>query len=305
MALVTTVLFNNYLKQLDKKYKKNENKISILVAKQFIGKNEKITKDMLQLKEFSSDSVQPEAIKKIEDVEGKYALVDIQEGEALLPFRFTNQFEEEQVITRKIRDGYRAVSVEVNLVESVSNLVQPEDYVDVVFSENTGAEGVRKIVDTQPILENVRVLAVGKRLKEQGSDNKTIKADTKTSNDQNRNEQCFWLIRAALSAPGPSKPPSGRDRNQLRGLDPILTAPWIHNNRAGHQPPAASGSTFLPELCMCALESGSRGKFPRILSFRSCCFPWNTRESNLWIPSPGGKLVGPGRQEHGYRFRFL
>lgn len=189
MALVTTVLFNNYLKQLDKKYKKNENKISVLVAKQFIGKNEKITKDMLQLKEFSSDSVQPEAIKKIEDVEGKYALVDIQEGEALLPFRFTNQFEEEQVITRKIRDGYRAVSVEVNLVESVSNLVQPEDYVDVVFSENTGAEGVRKIVDTQPILENVRVLAVGKRLKEQGSDNKTIKADTKTSNDQNRNEQ--------------------------------------------------------------------------------------------------------------------
>lgn len=189
MALVTTVLFNNYLKQLDKKYKKNENKISILVAKQFIGKNEKITKDMLQLKEFSSDSVQPEAIKKIEDVEGKYALVDIQEGETLLPFRFTNQFEEEQVITRKIRDGYRAVSVEVNLVESVSNLVQPEDYVDVVFSENTGAEGVRKIVNTQPILENVRVLAVGKRLKEQGSDNKTIKADTKTSNDQNRNEQ--------------------------------------------------------------------------------------------------------------------
>jgi pilus assembly protein CpaB len=162
MALVTTFFFAKYLRDLDKKYKMNDNRISVVVPKQDIKKNQKVTKDMLEIKDLPTDSVHPEAVKKIEEIEGSYALTDIKQGEILFLSRFTNQFKETELVTRKIRAGLRAVSIEVNFVESVSNLIEPEDYVDVVFSERPN--GANSAVSTQIMLENVRVLAVGKRL---------------------------------------------------------------------------------------------------------------------------------------------
>lgn len=164
MAVVTTLLFNNYMKNLESKYKKAQNKVTVVVAKQSIKENQRVTKEMLELKEISADAVLPEAVKKMEDVIGKYAIVDIRQDEMLMPFRFTNQFEETQLITRKIRDGYRAVSIEVNYVESVSNLIQPEDDVDVVYTENNKQENGKSTANAEVVLENVRVLAVGSRL---------------------------------------------------------------------------------------------------------------------------------------------
>lgn len=177
MAIVTTILFRQYLKELDKKYKSNQNKISIVVSNQNIAKNQKVTKEMLVLKDFSADSVHPEAIKKIEDLVGNYALTDIKSGEELFASRFTNQFEESELVTRKIREGYRAVAIEVNYVESVSNLIQPEDYVDVTFSEKT-----KEAVQTQTLLENVRVLAVGKRIVENEDVSKNTKGTEQKAN---------------------------------------------------------------------------------------------------------------------------
>ena len=185
MALVTTLLFNKYLKDLDSRYKKNQNKITVVAAKEPIKKNQRVTKQMLQVKEISADAVPTDAVKKLEQVEGKYALTDIKEGEVLLPFRFTSQFEESEVITRKIRDGYRAVSIEANFVESVSNLIQPEDYVDVVYTESIKQNGGTNQVNTSLVLENVRVLAVGKSLNEEKGDGKVVK-DPQQKEEENQ-----------------------------------------------------------------------------------------------------------------------
>lgn len=179
MALVTTFFFSRFLKGLDDKYKKNDNRVSVVVAKQPIGKNQKVTKEMLEIKDLSADSVHPEAVKNVSDIEGSYALTDIKKGEMLFTSRFTNQFKETEFVTRKIREGLRAVSIEVNFVESVSNLIEPEDYVDVVFSEKLGTSGNNAQVSTQILLQNVRVLAVGKRITP-GEDQSTVKeTDTK------------------------------------------------------------------------------------------------------------------------------
>jgi pilus assembly protein CpaB len=72
--------------------------------------------------------------------------------------------EEENVISRKISEGFRAVSISTDFVKSVSNQIEPDDFVDVVLSEETpsGESGI----NTELILEKVRVLSVGKRLTE-------------------------------------------------------------------------------------------------------------------------------------------
>lgn len=183
MALITSLLFSQYLRNLDKKYKKNENKVNVVVAVQDIGKNKKVTKEMLQIKSLSSDAVYPKAVLKIEEIEGKYSLIDIKAGEMLFADRFTDQFAETELITRKIRDGYRAVSLEVNYVESVSTLINPEDYVDVVFTERIKQSGVNDVVNTSALLENIRVLAVGEEISPKQAESTDPKAAKTASGD--------------------------------------------------------------------------------------------------------------------------
>lgn len=172
MAIITTVLFRQYLKELDKKYKANQHKVSIVVPKQNIGKYQKVTPELLELREFSEDSVHPEAIKTAGEVVGSYALADMKVGEILFASRFTNQFKENELIARKIREGYRAISIETNFVESLTNMIEPEDYVDITFSEKLEQPINNNPIKTESLLENVRVLAVGKRIVESEAINK-------------------------------------------------------------------------------------------------------------------------------------
>lgn len=183
MALITTFFFSRYIKGLDEKYKENDKRVSVVVAKQPIAKNQRVTKEMLEIKDLSIDSVHPEAVKNAVDIEGSYALTDIKQGEVLFASRFTNQFKETELVTRKIREGLRAVSIEVNFVESVSNLIEPEDYVDVVFSEKLGTSGAAVQVSTQILLQNVRVLAVGTRITLSEGQSSSEKVKVEVSNE--------------------------------------------------------------------------------------------------------------------------
>lgn len=64
-----------------------------------------------------------------------------------------------------VRKGYRAVSIPVDATSSVTNLIQPHDNVDVIgtfrFPDLKGDSALDTV--TMTILQNVRVLAVGRR----------------------------------------------------------------------------------------------------------------------------------------------
>ncbi len=66
-------------------------------------------------------------------------------------------------ITGKVRPGFRAVSIPVDSTASVTNLVNPDDRVDIIatfrFPEMRGDQSLDTI--TMTILQNVRVLATG------------------------------------------------------------------------------------------------------------------------------------------------
>jgi pilus assembly protein CpaB len=183
MAVITTILFKQYVTGLENKYKGEQKRISIVVPKTDIKKNQKVTKDNLELKEFSADSVHPEAVKNIDNIIGNYALTDIKAGEVLFASRFTNQFQESELITRKIKEGYRAVAIGVNYVESVANLIQPEDYVDIIYTVPDEANNKKLLTTT--LFENVRVLAVGKRIVEKDSENTNTNKTTQVEAEYN------------------------------------------------------------------------------------------------------------------------
>jgi Flp pilus assembly protein CpaB len=174
-AIATTVLFGNYLKSLNNKYKNDKSLVQVAVFKQDIKKDQKVTGDMLETKSYSLNSVLPGTIKNAKDIIGSYTAVDMKAGEMLYPDRFINQTKEAKSLTKKIKKENRAVSIAVNYVQSVSSMVEPEDYVDVISS----VKNPNGLFTTTTILQNVRVLAVGGNLTE--SSNATAAASDKTS----------------------------------------------------------------------------------------------------------------------------
>ncbi|WP_082053691.1 Flp pilus assembly protein CpaB [Gordoniibacillus kamchatkensis] len=163
LGLVTTVLFFNYMKRYDEISTANETLVQAVVAKKAIKRNETVSADALQLAQVPKKGLHPEAVKTIAEAQGKIANADIAPGEVLLSHHLQSKKEEALLVSRKVRDGYRAVSVGVNLVRSVSNLIEPEDEVDVIATPEkvTG----QPVVSTL-ILEKARVLAIGRRMVE-------------------------------------------------------------------------------------------------------------------------------------------
>lgn len=182
-AIATTVLFSNYLKNLNDQYKRDKSLVQVVVFKQDIKKNQKVTADMLETKSYSLSSVLSGTIKNAKDIIGSYTLVDMKAGEMLYPERFTNQTKESDSLTRKIKSGDRAVSVAVNYVQAVSSMIEPEDHVDVIASVKNPAS---QLFETTTILEDVRVLAVGDSLTESQNDSASNSAKGSSNGTQGK-----------------------------------------------------------------------------------------------------------------------
>jgi len=162
MGIVTTFLFFQYMNQVNAEKAMNSSLIEIVVAKETIQKNEQITAQKLMMAAVPEKALHANSLKSIAEAEGKLANAAIEQGEPVLSHRLGTEKTEATYVSRKVREGYRAVSVGVNLNQSASNLIEPEDDVDIMFSKKI--EGPKPVVESKIILEKARVLAVGRKM---------------------------------------------------------------------------------------------------------------------------------------------
>ncbi|MCI2257068.1 Flp pilus assembly protein CpaB [Domibacillus sp. PGB-M46] len=167
-GLITTMLFYVFLKK-----EKEEtagppvSMVKAVQAVQDIEKNEKITEENITTIEIPEDQLHPETVQDPQTILGKHTSANLKQGEIIMQHRIQKVEEEAKVVSRKIKEGYRAVSISTDYVKAVSNLIEPEDFVDVVLIEQP-LESAPKLVNTELILEKVKVLSVGKRMVEKG-----------------------------------------------------------------------------------------------------------------------------------------
>ncbi len=164
MGAATTLLFFNYTKQ----YKEapaiaNDKLVEVVAVKTDLRENTILTASMLEVKQIPESGVHPQTLRNPQDAIGKLSSADLTAGEALLATRIKDQQEEALFVSKKIREGYRAASVGVNIVQSVSNLIEPNDYVDIVYNKKDKDSGR---MDSHILLENVHVLAIARRMVE-------------------------------------------------------------------------------------------------------------------------------------------
>jgi pilus assembly protein CpaB len=167
MATITTALFFQYMESVKVTTTTTSNSVTptveIVVAAKKINKNERISTEQVKIVEVDVKSVHPKAIRNLNDVVGKLATTTIYEGEQFLSQRIISDKQETIYVSRKIKDGYRAVSVGVNINQSVTNLIEPEDEVDVIFTKVKKVGNVDKAT-SEIILTKARVLAVGRKM---------------------------------------------------------------------------------------------------------------------------------------------
>jgi pilus assembly protein CpaB len=161
MGLITTFLFFRYMEQYDSAAVMNEQTTSVLVAKRDITQNQLISQDMVELKQIPEKGIHNAAVSDTSVVVGKYATSNIVAGEQILSPNVKDSTDENLYVSRKLHEGYRAVSLGVNFVQTVSNLIEPEDYVDVILSEE---DPDTKKIKSEIVVTKVRVLAVGRKM---------------------------------------------------------------------------------------------------------------------------------------------
>ncbi|OZM58139.1 Flp pilus assembly protein CpaB [Lottiidibacillus patelloidae] len=165
LGAITTFMFFTYMQKQTPQPVVQEDLQPVIVAKQAISENTIITAEMVEEMLVPTKTVHPNATIDVSAIEGMVAIATIAKGETLLINHLQKVEEEEKFISRKIKEGYRAVALGVNFVQSVSNLIEPEDYVDVIATIKDDKD---KLI-SELILEKVRVLAVDRRMVE--SDN--------------------------------------------------------------------------------------------------------------------------------------
>lgn len=166
MAIVTTILFFNYTSQIDTEEVVQQEMVQVVRAIETIAEDQMIDAALLEVVKVTKDNVHPNAITEIADVQGNYSIATLAQGEILATHHVKDQETEKVLVSRKVSEGYRAVSVDAPRVESaelVTNLIEPEDYVSIVFTEIVENDDQEEWV-SELIFSNVRVLAVGRKM---------------------------------------------------------------------------------------------------------------------------------------------
>jgi pilus assembly protein CpaB len=92
------------------------------------------------------------AVTDLAAIQGKTAIADFPVGQVLVDGMFVSPANAVQTFSQVIKPGFVAVTVSVDSVHGVANLVQPGDQVDMLITQN-GNESY--------LLQNITVLAIG------------------------------------------------------------------------------------------------------------------------------------------------
>lgn len=144
-----------------------EVKKTVVVAKQTIPAYAEITEDMVETLEYPESAVAPNAVLELENAIGCRALVEISAQEILMSNHILKAEDIAGGLAMLLDDGMRAMSVRVDSVTGVSNLLKVGNKVDVIVvltaseddeDANDGLgndESVGKM-----LLENIEIVAL-------------------------------------------------------------------------------------------------------------------------------------------------
>ncbi|MBI1903170.1 MAG: Flp pilus assembly protein CpaB [Planctomycetia bacterium] len=130
---------------------------AIYVVVKDIQINDIVTKDSVKLEQWPKSKIPPDALRKLEDIEGRRVRQKLQASDVLRDGKLLAKGENNRA-SGLITPGYRAFAVAVDAAATAGNLLNPGDRVDVLVHLQKG--GVIPETTTITFLENIKVFAV-------------------------------------------------------------------------------------------------------------------------------------------------
>lgn len=169
-AILASVLVVRYVRQREEEAKRTRVDLQpVVVATGDIPIGTRLTDSHVTVREWPKAGIPQAAASKPEAVLGRLVKGEIARDEPILEHRlFPKDLSGAPgIMSMIVPSGKRAMAVGVNEVIGVSGFITPKDRVDVIATKTD--QGANK--STETILQNIEVLAVGKRLVQEGKEN--------------------------------------------------------------------------------------------------------------------------------------
>jgi len=142
------------------------NQTAVLVAKKDIAQGSSIAPDMFETSIVPNQFVQPQAVTSLDRIAGMVTVAPIAKGEQISLSKLVNDKGAGRGnLSGVTPSGKRAITIVVDNIASLSGMVKPGDYVDVLAIIQVPIQGQDGKVSGQtavvPLFQNVLVLAVG------------------------------------------------------------------------------------------------------------------------------------------------
>jgi len=170
LGAAAVFLSNNLIRtrmaQLEEEGRRGREMVRVVVAKRDLDRGEAISEDAMAVREVPKEFVHQNAVlpSQFSDFERQRLTMPIKRGEVLLPMHAEGGGQ--YVFSATLKKGLRALTVEVDSVNSISGMLKPGDHIDLIYSGRTSpSQGGERDEDlTRPLLSKVPVLATDQRV---------------------------------------------------------------------------------------------------------------------------------------------
>jgi pilus assembly protein CpaB len=178
VAGIASVSLYKYLKGQEAKVQEAVATESIMVAAVEIPIGSSITPQQVKTMNWPKGAMPAgQTFSSAEQVTGRTALDRYTPGEPIVEAKLVPKEGQSGILTYKIPEGHRAMTVAVDQVSGVAGFISPGNKVDVVLTTDTEAN---KLPVSKIVLQNVPVLATGQVISQEKKDEKPVVVPTVT-----------------------------------------------------------------------------------------------------------------------------
>ncbi|HEX5684666.1 MAG TPA: Flp pilus assembly protein CpaB [Ideonella sp.] len=168
LGIGAVVLSNHVIQrrmaQLEEEANSGKQTVSVVVAKRDMQRGESISGETMAVREVPAEFVHADAIRpeQFASMERQRLAVPIKRGDVLLPVH--SEGNGGQVFSATLKKGLRALTFEVDAVNSISGMLRPGDRIDLIYSARPVNASSEDADVTAPLLSNVAILATDQSL---------------------------------------------------------------------------------------------------------------------------------------------
>ena len=164
LGIVATVLshkmLQDHMAQLDAKARAANKAVTVVVPKQDLPRGAQLQLAMFATRDMPAKYVHASYIspEQFDHFVGQRLGAPLKKGEALLQIHLESNT---QVFSSTLENGNRALTTEVDEVNSISGLLRPSDHIDLMATAHGTGKAANSAETTFTLLSNVEVLATG------------------------------------------------------------------------------------------------------------------------------------------------